>query len=92
MLRKWTEQNEIEFLDMQLRRAQAYQASMRPLQAVVAILCPPSANPAAAKAPALLTQRLIDNADAVRDALRPFDSGLRVRELNLSPDEIRNHK
>jgi hypothetical protein len=89
----WNQVDE-SLLQQMLARKQAFQAAaIAPVEAIVFALTPDSQTPLG-KFPVKLqamrkfmVKMLIDNADSIRDALAPFDSG--VREARPSQGDVK---
>ena len=68
MTEQWTNDEECRFKEMQERRERAFAKRREPVAALVRKTLFPSD----------MTEWLIANADEIRDALAPYDSGIRV--------------
>ena len=87
MKNKWSSRDQAELDTLQKRKAAFESEARAPLMTIAeklrlttvpALYPAPSMNPPAAQVPWLeITKLLAANADALRDALEPFDSGVR---------------
>ena len=69
---KWTQKDETALQEMQNRKHRIMDANLEPLMKLIKDDCLiDSSNDEA------IAAALVDNADAYRDALEPFDSGIR---------------